>query len=120
MDSAISLVNFVAPEHLSIQTEYAQRIADKIINAGAIMLGAMTPVAVGDYYAGPNHILPTMRRARYSSPLSAEDFRKVTNVMFYSRERLMRDAHDIEEMASLEGLEAHAESVTLRVKDVRS
>jgi histidinol dehydrogenase len=110
----------VAPEHLSIQTEYAQRIADKIVNAGAIMLGAMTPVAVGDYYAGPNHILPTMRRARYSSPLSAEDFRKVTNVMFYSRERLMRDAHDIEEMATLEGLEAHAESVTLRVKDVRS
>ncbi|HDP35462.1 MAG TPA: histidinol dehydrogenase [Candidatus Hydrogenedentes bacterium] len=119
MDAAIALVNFVAPEHLSVQTEYAQRIADKIINAGAIMLGAMTPVAVGDYYAGPNHILPTMRRARYSSPLSAEDFRKVTNVMFYSRERLLRDAHDIEEMASLEGLEAHAESVTVRIKDVR-
>ena len=120
MDTAIALTNFVAPEHLSIQTEYAQQIADKIINAGAIMLGAMTPVAVGDYYAGPNHILPTMRRARYSSPLSAEDFRKVTNVMFYSRERLMRDAHDIEAMATLEGLEAHAESVTVRVKDVRS
>lgn len=120
MDAAIALTNFVAPEHLSIQTEYAQQIADKIINAGAIMLGAMTPVAVGDYYAGPNHILPTMRRARYSSPLSAEDFRKVTNVMFYSRERLMRDAHDIEAMATLEGLEAHAESVTVRVKDVRS
>lgn len=120
METAISLVNFVAPEHLSIQTEYAPQIGDKIINAGAIMLGAMTPVAVGDYYAGPNHILPTMRRARYSSPLSAEDFRKVTNVMFYTRERLMRDAHDIEAMATLEGLEAHAESVTLRVKDVRS
>ncbi len=83
------------------------------------MIGSLTPVAVGDYYAGPNHILPTMGRARYSSPLSAEDFRKVTNVMLYSRERLLRDAHDIEEMATLEGLEAHAESVTMRLKDMR-
>ncbi len=119
LDVAIELVNFVAPEHVSIQTEYAQRIADKIVNAGAVMIGSLTPVAVGDYYAGPNHILPTMGRARYSSPLSAEDFRKVTNVMLYSRERLLRDAHDIEEMATLEGLEAHAESVTMRLKDMR-
>lgn len=115
----IELTNLVAPEHLSVQTEYAPRIADQIVNAGAIMFGAMTPVAVGDYYAGPNHILPTMRRARYSSPLSAEAFRKVTNVMQYSRERLLRDAHDIEELAALEGLEAHAESVMVRLKDVR-
>lgn len=118
IETLIELVNLVAPEHLSVQTEYAPRIADRIEHAGAIMFGAMTPVAVGDYYAGPNHILPTMRRARYSSPLSAEDFRKVTNVMQYSRERLLRDAHDIEEMAALEGLEAHAESVTVRIKDV--
>ena len=60
-----------------------------------------------------------MRRARYSSPLSAEDFRKVTNIMQYSKERLLRDAHDIEELATLEGLEAHAESVTVRIRDVR-
>lgn len=119
METAIELANLAAPEHLSVQTEYAPRDADKITNAGAIMLGAMTPVAVGDYYAGPNHILPTMRRARYASPLSAEDFRKVTNIMQYSRERLMRDAHDIEELATLEGLEAHAESVTVRIRDVR-
>ena len=119
IDVIVELTNLVAPEHLSVQTEYAPRIADRIKNAGAIMFGAMTPVAVGDYYAGPNHILPTMRRARYSSPLSAEDFRKVTNVMQYSRARLLRDAHDIEELAALEGLEAHAESVTVRIKDVR-
>lgn len=119
METAIRLANLAAPEHLSVQTEYAPRVADKIINAGAIMLGAMTPVAVGDYYAGPNHILPTMRRARYSSPLSAEDFRKVTNIMQYSKERLLRDAHDIEELATLEGLEAHAESITVRIRDVR-
>ncbi len=119
METIIELTNLVAPEHLSVQTEYAPRVADKVVNAGAIMLGAMTPVAVGDYYAGPNHILPTMRRARYSSPLSAEDFRKTTNLMCYSRERLLRDAHDIEELAALEGLEAHAESVTVRIKEVR-
>ena len=119
METAIELTNLAAPEHLSVQTEYAPRVADKVVNAGAIMLGAMTPVAVGDYYAGPNHILPTMRRARYSSPLSAEDFRKVSNIMQYSKERLLRDAHDIEELATLEGLEAHAESVTVRIRDVR-
>ncbi len=119
METAIELANLVAPEHLSVQTEYAPRVADKVVNAGAIMLGGMTPVAVGDYYAGPNHILPTMRRARYSSPLSTEDFRKVTNIMQYSKERLLRDAHDIEELATLEGLEAHAESVTVRIRDVR-
>lgn len=119
METAIELANFVAPEHLSVQTEYATRVADKVLNAGAIMLGSMTPVAVGDYYAGPNHILPTMRRARYSSPLSAEDFRKTTNIMQYSKERLMRDSHDIEELAMLEGLQAHAESVTVRIRDVR-
>ncbi|HOH31049.1 MAG TPA: histidinol dehydrogenase [Candidatus Hydrogenedentes bacterium] len=119
METAIELANFVAPEHLSVQTEYATRVADKVLNAGAIMLGAMTPVAVGDYYAGPNHILPTMRRARYSSPLSAEDFRKTTNIIQYSKERLMRDSHDIEELATLEGLQAHAESVTVRIRDVR-
>ena len=118
LETAVSLTNLCAPEHLSVQTEYAPRVADKVTHAGAIMLGAMTPVAVGDYYAGPNHILPTMRRARYSSPLTEEDFRKVTNVMFFSKERLHRDAHDIEEMARLEGLEAHAESVTVRIKDV--
>jgi histidinol dehydrogenase len=120
LEAAIALTNLAAPEHVSVQTEYATRVADKIVNAGAIMLGAMTPVAVGDYYAGPNHILPTMRRARHSSPLSAEDFRKTTNIMQYSRERLLRDAHDIEELALLEGLQAHAESITVRIKDIRA
>lgn len=119
LETAVELTNWVAPEHVSVQTEYAPRVADRIRNAGAIMLGAMTPVAVGDYYAGPNHILPTMGRAKYSSPLSTEDFRKVTNVMQYSRKRLLRDAHDIEELALLEGLEAHAESITVRIRDVR-
>jgi len=114
MDEAVSLTNLFAPEHLSIQTVFPRKVADQITNAGAMMLGAMTPIAAGDYYAGPNHILPTGRRARFSSALTAEDFRKVTNVLYYSRERLQRDAEDILALAGLEGLQAHARSVEVR------
>ncbi len=116
MDEAIALTNLYAPEHLSIQTEFPGRIVGRIEHAGAIMLGAMTPVAVGDYYAGPNHILPTRRRARFSSPLTAEDFRKVTSVLCYSAERLARDAADIVNLATEEGLEAHARAVQVRLE----
>jgi histidinol dehydrogenase len=114
MDEAIALTNLFAPEHLSIQVEFPQKVAARIANAGAMMLGAMTPVAVGDYYAGPNHILPTRRRARFSSPLTSEDFRKVTSVLYYSRDRLMREAEDIMLLAKVEGLQAHARSVEVR------
>jgi len=75
----------------------------------------MTPVAVGDYYAGPNHILPTSGRARYASPLSAEDFRKTSSLLAYSRERLERDAPDIRRLAEAEGLTAHARAVEIRL-----
>lgn len=114
MDEAVTLTNLFAPEHLSIQTVFPRKVADQITNAGAMMLGAMTPIAAGDYYAGPNHILPTGRRARFSSALTAEDFRKVTNVLYYSKERLQRDAEDILALAGLEGLQAHARSVEVR------
>lgn len=114
LDEAARLADVIAPEHLSIQTEFPQMVFDKVGNAGAVMLGAMTPVAVGDYYAGPNHILPTGRRARFSSPLSAEDFRKVTNVLLYSRERLLADAEDICVLAETEELTAHAKAVEVR------
>lgn len=114
MDEAIEITNLIAPEHLSVQTEYPYRTADRIYNAGAMMLGAHTPVAVGDYYAGPNHILPTNRRARFSSPLTAESFRKVTSVLYYSQERLRKDAEDIIALANVEGLQAHARSIEVR------
>jgi histidinol dehydrogenase len=78
------------------------------------MLGGKTPVAVTDYYAGPNHILPTGRRARFSSPLSAEDFRKVTNYVSYSKARLEKDAEDIIKLATAEELTAHARAVEIR------
>ncbi|HOV31878.1 MAG TPA: histidinol dehydrogenase [Candidatus Hydrogenedens sp.] len=113
-DEVIELTNYFAPEHLSIQTEYPRKIEEKIINAGAIMLGNMTPVAVGDYIAGPNHILPTGRRARFSSPLTVEEFRKVTNFIYYSKSRLLNQADDIISFAEIEGLTAHAFSVELR------
>ncbi len=114
MEEAVELTNLYAPEHLSVQVEYPLNLVDKIKHAGAMMLGPMTPVAVGDYYAGPNHILPTGRKARFSSPLTAEDFRKVTSVLYYSRERLEKDAADIREFAEAEELQAHARSIEVR------
>jgi histidinol dehydrogenase len=114
-DESIALTNLFAPEHLSIQTEYPRRTADRITNAGAMMLGAYTPVAVGDYYAGPNHILPTNRRARFSSPLTAEDFRKVTSVLYYSEQRLRAHGDDIMAFAEVEQLGAHAKSIGVRM-----
>jgi len=114
LDEAIALTNLFAPEHLSIQTQYPRRVADAIQHAGAIMIGDMTPVAVGDYFAGPNHILPTGRKARFSSPLTAEDFRKVTSILYYSQARLKQDAEDIMEFARVEELQAHARSVEVR------
>ncbi len=114
-DELIDLVNYFAPEHLNIQTEFPRKIETKIRNAGAIMLGGMTPVAVGDYIAGPNHILPTGRRARFASPLTADDFRKVTNYIYYSRSRLLQESEDIIKFAESEGLNAHAFSVKLRI-----
>ena len=114
MDEAVALTNIIAPEHLSIQTEFPRKVGDLIQNAGAMMFGAMTPVSVGDYYAGPNHILPTGRRARFSSPLSAEDFRKTTSILYYTRERLRQDGDDIIAFAKAEELDAHARAIEVR------
>jgi histidinol dehydrogenase len=114
VNEAAELANEVAPEHLSIQTEVPRKVFARIQNAGAAMLGGMTSVAVGDYYAGPNHILPTGRRARFASPLTAEDFRKVTSIISYTHERLVRDADDIRRLAIAEQLQAHANAVEMR------
>ena len=114
LEDAVRMTNVLAPEHLSIQTEEPMAVFEGIRNAGAVMLGGRTPVAVTDYYAGPNHILPTGRRARFSSPLSAEDFRKVTNYVSYSEARLAKDADDIIKLATAEELTAHARAVEIR------
>jgi len=114
LEEAARLTDLIAPEHLSIQTEFPRKVFDCVQNAGAAMLGTMTPVAVGDYGAGPNHILPTGRQARYASPLTAEDFRKVTSVLSYSKERLLNELDDVYRLAQAEELTAHARAMEIR------
>ena len=111
---AARLTDLIAPEHLSIQTENPRSVFDQIQNVGCAVLGGGTSVAVGDYYAGPNHILPTERRARFSSPLTAEDFRKVTSIISFSPERMAIVADDIMALANAEQLQAHARAVEIR------
>lgn len=115
LDEAAALTNTIAPEHLSLQVADPRALFDKIRNAGAVMLGGGTPVAVGDYYAGPNHILPTGRRARFASALTVDDFQKVTNYINYSPSRLAAAANDICLLAYAEELDAHARAVEMRL-----
>ncbi|MBW7887620.1 MAG: histidinol dehydrogenase [Bacteroidetes bacterium] len=116
LQHGISLTNKLAPEHLEIITSKNEKVLEKIHHAGSIFLGNYSPVAVGDYFAGPNHVLPTERTARFSSPLSVDDFIKKSSVVSYS-ERLMKEvADDVALFANREGLSAHALSLRLRKK----
>ena len=115
MRDAIEVANRRAPEHLQIVADGAERIASAIRNAGAIFLGDDTPEPVGDYIAGPSHVLPTSGTARYASPLGVYDFVKRTSVMRYSPARLLADADAIIVLAEAEGLMGHAEAVRVRV-----
>jgi histidinol dehydrogenase len=114
MRDAIEVVNRRAPEHLEIVAEGAERIASSIRHAGAIFLGDETPEPVGDYLAGPSHVLPTSGTARYASPLGVYDFVKRTSVIRYTRARLAADADAIIALAEAEGLYGHAEAVRVR------
>jgi histidinol dehydrogenase len=117
IDDCINWANEFAPEHLQIQCGARSReIADKIENAGAIFIGEYSPVAVGDYWAGPSHTLPTGRTAKFFSALSANDFVKSTSIIEYSKEQLEASADDIVRLAMAEGLDAHARSVQIRCK----
>ena len=115
MRDAIEVANRRAPEHLQIVADGAERIASAVRNAGAIFLGDDTPEPVGDYIAGPSHVLPTSGTARYASPLGVYDFVKRTSVMRYSPARLLADAEAIIALAEAEGLMGHAEAVRMRV-----
>jgi histidinol dehydrogenase len=115
MRDAIEVANRRAPEHLQIVAEGAERIASAVRNAGAIFLGDDTPEPVGDYIAGPSHVLPTSGTARYASPLGVYDFVKRTSVIRYSPQRLMKDADAIIALAEAEGLFGHAAAVRVRV-----
>ena len=114
LDEACSIVNELAPEHVEIVTRDDEAIAAQIRHAGAIFMGAYTPEAVGDYIAGPNHVLPTVRTARFSSALGVYDFVKRTSMLRYSQKALASVAESIAVLAESEGLEGHARSVLHR------
>lgn len=114
IQAAIGTVNVIAPEHLELHLPNAMELLGSIRHAGAIFLGEWTPEAVGDYVAGPNHTLPTGGTARFSSPLSVDEFIKKSSVIQYSPKALLNDADAIITIADHEGLWAHAQSVRLR------
>ena len=116
MTQAVELVNLFAPEHLSIMTSNASTLIPKIHNAGCIFIGKNSPVVLGDYVAGPSHVLPTGGSARFDSPLGVTDFLKVTNVIALD-ETVMRELGQVAvEIAKAEGLDAHARAVEKRLK----
>jgi len=114
LDEAASLVNELAPEHVELVTSNDEALAAKIKHAGAIFFGSYTPEAVGDYLAGPNHVLPTGRTARFSSALGVYDFVKRTSLLRYSSAAFNSVAESIAVLAECEGLAAHARSATIR------
>jgi histidinol dehydrogenase len=116
MREGIEVANLRAPEHLEILAEGAERVAGSVRHAGAIFLGDETPEPVGDYLAGPSHVLPTAGTARYASPLGVYDFVKRTSVIRYSAARLAADADAIIALAEAEGLHGHAEAVRIRLR----
>ncbi len=117
LEEACALANEFAPEHLEIMARDQESIATRIRNAGAIFFGEQTPEAVGDYLAGPNHVLPTSGAARFSSALSVRDFTKRTNTARFSASELRRTAPMIAALARSEGLEAHARSALMRLEE---
>ncbi|MGH0031549.1 MAG: histidinol dehydrogenase [Myxococcota bacterium] len=119
INQCIELANRYAPEHLVIATDDADAHSKGIENAGAIFLGHYTPVAVGDYLAGPNHVLPTGGTARYFSPLGVDDFLKRTSVTRFEPPKLRELGLDIMRLAELEGLTGHGHSVDLRLQKIR-
>ncbi len=111
---AITLANELAPEHLELSVDAPFDYLDQIKNAGSVFLGRYSCESLGDYYAGPNHTLPTMGTARFSSPLGVDDFVKKSSFTYYTKDALLRAADDIARFAESEGLHAHARAVTIR------
>lgn len=117
MEEGISVVNRLAPEHLEIVALDPMGLVGSIENAGAIFLGPYSSEPVGDYFAGPNHIIPTNGTARFSSPVDVDDFIKKSSLIYYSKEALLRDGQTIIELARREGLEAHARAIEIRLEN---
>ncbi|MBE7068146.1 MAG: histidinol dehydrogenase [Clostridiales bacterium] len=116
LDKAIDIANEIAPEHLELCVDEPFAYLDKIRHAGSIFMGKYCPEALGDYYAGPNHTLPTSGTARFSSPLSVDDFVKKSQFTYYTKEALEKVAKDVEYFANKEGLEAHGKSAVVRIE----
>ena len=113
--ASIALANRIAPEHLELQIDDPFDYVGRIRNAGAVFLGHYTPEPVGDYMAGPNHVLPTAGTARFSSALSVDHFVKTSSIIHYSRAAFKREAADVMRLAEIEGLDAHARSIKVRL-----
>ncbi|MBQ9929322.1 MAG: histidinol dehydrogenase [Oscillospiraceae bacterium] len=117
IDTAITVANAIAPEHLELCLDEPMAYLDKVRHAGSVFLGRNCPEALGDYFAGPNHTLPTSGTAKFSSPLSVDDFIKKTQFIYYTREALEKVAEDVAYFAEAEGLTAHAKSAVIRIQE---
>ncbi len=115
-EEAAELTDLMAPEHLHISTAEPEIMLENVQNAGAIFLGHHTPVAVGDYIAGPSHVLPTGGTARFANGLCSNDFLKRSSVIWYNEAALAAGAEDLQLVAGKEGLTAHSESVDIRLR----
>jgi histidinol dehydrogenase len=120
LDDAAEVINLIAPEHLELSVADPQALARKVRHAGAIFLGRYTAEAIGDYIAGPNHVLPTSRTARFSSPLGVYDFQKRSSLIMCTREGAAALGTTAAALARCEGLTAHARSAEYRVDDAQS
>ncbi len=116
-EQAVSIMNLIAPEHLEIEFSDAEAYVDKIINAGAIFIGSYTTEPLGDYFAGPNHTLPTMGTAAFSSPLGVYDFVKRSSLLQYNKEAFEAVADKVIRFADVEGLQAHGLAVRRRIDE---
>ena len=117
LDAAIEIANEIAPEHLELCVDSPFDYLDKIRHAGSVFMGRNCPEALGDYFAGPNHTLPTSGTAKFSSPLSVDDFIKKTQYTYYTRDALSKVAQDVATFAMAEGLTAHARSAVIRTEE---
>jgi histidinol dehydrogenase len=120
MDEAVKIANMIAPEHLELMVKDPDSVLEKIKNAGAVFMGYYTPEALGDYIAGPNHILPTGGTARFSSPLGVYDFVKRMSVISFSEKSLRRYGQKTVRFAEMEGLRAHGQSIMVRLEGKKS
>lgn len=117
LDTAVEISNEIAPEHLEVCVDQPFDVLSKITNAGSVFLGRNCPEALGDYFAGPNHTLPTSGTARFSSPLSVDDFIKKMQYTYFTREALANVAGDVAYFAKAEGLTGHAKSARIRTQE---